>query len=162
MKIRGTNAIFLLATLCCVAVVVSLPHTASAQKKYYLTSKTYPANQVLKACASGYHMASVLELINPERLIYNYSVLYALYQGGDQGHGPPINVSGWVRSSNIPSLINASCEAGGLPWTDTSQSNNGAIATSTVFWDINDVATHAMAITNDFCDALRNVWCIQN
>jgi len=100
MKIRDISTTVFLVILCATAVLYQ-PRVASAQKQYYLTKNTYPANKALSACAPGYHMASIAELANPSALHYYYNYSQAYIMGAGQGQGPPTGGGGWIYSSQF-------------------------------------------------------------
>jgi hypothetical protein len=64
---------------------------------FYLTNFSRNANQVLTACAAGYHMASLWEIYDPSNLTYDTSHPEA-YVKADSGQGPPSLWYGWVRT----------------------------------------------------------------
>jgi len=57
-----------------------------AARKYYLTQTFHDGNEVLTACAVGYHMASLWEIQDPTSLRYD-NILG--FNRADSGSGPP-------------------------------------------------------------------------
>jgi hypothetical protein len=72
---------------------------AVSGRQYYLTAAGtyYDGSQATTACAEGYHMASMWELLDVSNLIYNTTLGFQ-HSSGDQGDGPPAHADGWVRS----------------------------------------------------------------
>jgi hypothetical protein len=68
-------------------------------RKFYLTQDGYDGSQALSACAQGYHMASLWEILDPSNLSYDTSLGATV---ADSGSGPP-NGSGWIRTGFIAS-----------------------------------------------------------
>jgi hypothetical protein len=69
-------------------------------RKYYLTQTTHTGGQSLSACAEGYHMASLWEILDPSNLSYDTSLGFTL---ADSGSGPPASSLGWIRTGNVDS-----------------------------------------------------------
>jgi len=68
---------------------------SSGLRGYYLTQSTYQGNETLTACASGYHFASLWEILDPSNLKYDTDLGMVR---DDSGQGPPSYVEGWVRT----------------------------------------------------------------
>ena len=78
------------------------------QRKYFLTQGIYTGAEALTACqqppapASGYHMASIWEILDPSNLLYDTAHGLTL---ADSGSGPPAGINGWVRSGAVANRI---------------------------------------------------------
>ncbi len=70
-------------------------NSARGTRKYYLTTTIHDGNEVLTACARGYHMASLWEIHDPTSLRYD-NVLG--FKRSDSGGGPPSGSFGWIRT----------------------------------------------------------------
>ena len=89
---------FLLAAFAAFAVT-GTAHAKSSSKSFYLTQTSFTGSQATTACATGYHMASIWEIVDPSNLTYNKTL--GLTQD-DTGFGPPSSVIGWVRTGDVP------------------------------------------------------------
>ncbi len=100
-------------------------------RKYFLTKDEYQGDQVLNACsavASGYHMASIWEILDPSNLQYDYQNGYTK---ADSGFGPPTGVFGWIRTGSdfdvdVDPYRAGLANCGG--WTTTTQLARGTVA----------------------------------
>ena len=71
-----------------IIILIAAASTASAEKarKFYLTQTGFTGSQALTACANGYHMASLWEILDPSNLRYNTTLGFTTQ---DSGFGPP-------------------------------------------------------------------------
>ena len=136
-------------------------------RKYYLTQGQYDGSEALSACADGYHMASLWEILDPSNLSYDTSL------GGtvaDSGFGPP-NGSGWIRTGFLASAGTpgadgtitpgaANCEA----WTSASSEGRGTTALIPVYGDTENEVTliSPWVARTTTCSARPRVWCVQD
>ena len=161
---KNRSIIATLVFVCvCAALVSTHPRVAYAQEKnYYLTKTLVQGNGVLTACASGYHVASFIELSDLSHLhdlthdadAFNYPADH------DQGDGPPLQAIGWIRSN---------CGAGGLGncnvWT--TNSSTPSVMGST-FYITSATSTSPVTVVIQLlfdetsCANSLGVWCIQN
>ncbi len=131
----------------------------AAGREYYLTYASVPdAAHALTACASGYHMASLWEILDTSSLKYNTG-LGAVRD--DSGQGPPAQWAGWVRtgygSGNAPTPGQANCNA----WTSNSASQNGTYAQLSSNWaSAKDIYVWLTYTT--LCSQAARVWCVQD
>jgi hypothetical protein len=135
---------------------------------YYLTKSTITGSKVLTACASGYHFASIWEILNTSDLHYNTTLGRT---NVNSGSGPPAltangtdadNPFGWIRSGgrDDPNCIN---------WTSSNRvdgGSEGTLALSPPQWAIDVGGGTATPVS---CDATFNgkpvaigVLCVQN
>jgi hypothetical protein len=94
---------------------------AHAQTKfYYVTPTGHKGNDVLEACAEGYHFASISELQNFSELAYDTEADLSDSSKFDHGHGFGLGYRAWVRSGYInDSAMN--CNG----WTTADSLNRG-------------------------------------
>ena len=71
------------------------PAVFTGMRKYYLTQTEVDGDETLTACASGYHMASLWEILDPSNLEYNTDLGFTR---DDSGAGPPSEGWGWIRT----------------------------------------------------------------
>ena len=134
---------------------------SNATRQFYLTKDTYSAVDAIDACASGYHFASLWEILDPSNLKYN-SVHGLILD--DSGSGPPSTHSGWVRtgygknSSGQVGLVN--CDA----WTSDSSSDDGSTAALVDDWtaDYEDLNVWQLSSANCSFDEYIYVWCVED
>jgi hypothetical protein len=137
------------------------PAAASGnQRKYYLTKPFVNGAHALGACAKGYHMASIYEIADLSDLSYRTDLgIHA----GDQGFGPPIIVTGWVRTGNtFPSADDAKGEANCLIWTSDSIGDFGT--TLSLSPNNQGLGLGPWVLGDNVCsDELQeHVWCVED
>lgn len=137
-------------------------------RRFYLTQEGYDGSQALSACADGYHMASLWEILDPSNLSYDTSLGATV---ADSGSGPP-NGSGWLRTGFIasagataadgtgPAAGSANCQA----WTSAGSEAHGTTALLPVYGDIEtDVTMISPWVARTArCSARPRVWCVQD
>jgi len=145
--------------------------TTAPARGYYLTKNTITGGNVLTACATGYHFASVWEILVTSDLHYNKTLGRT---NTNSGGGPPALAGGttfstapfgWIRVGGIgdPNCFN---------WTSSSAVNSGSAATLNFGsahepqWLIDNNTGGQTAIS---CDGTLSgtplpigVWCVQN
>ena len=125
--------------------------------QYYLTSGAYRGDQVLSACAPGYHMASLWEIVDTSNLRYNSTLGSTRL---DSGHGPPTAARGWVRtgsssdSTGTPGFSN--CHA----WTSGAHEDFGSRVYLPNDWTAGDQDFLGWAVEAARCEATLPVWCV--
>ena len=155
---------------------------AGNQRKYYLTRVQVTGSKALSACAAGYHMASLWEIVDTTALQYDTALGVTV---PDSGSGPPTDASdgfgfvsafGWVRtgSSSATNGQNAglsNCTA----WTSDSASDDGSSVGLYPVWqvDAKDPARltiapawraerNAQTVSPPKCSVPHHVWCAQD
>jgi hypothetical protein len=130
---------------------------STGMRKYYLTTDAYTGDQPTGAgvCASGYHMASLWEILDPSNLEYNADLGRAR---DDSGAGPP-TYDGWVRtgysSNNGTTAGQANCNS----WSTTD--GYGTRARMTSDWT-GTKHMHVWFVGTTGCSTSRYVWCVEN
>jgi hypothetical protein len=125
-------------------------------RQYYLTTSPSSATGAMTACASGYHLASLWEILDTSILDYNNNLGY---NQGDSGSGPPTYL-GWIQTghihsgSAIPGM--ASCEY----WSSNSSGLYGTLAQLPVNW----IGTylHLWDSQTAQCNESYHVWCVED
>lgn len=154
--------------------------TAPPKQRYYLTPTSHAADQALTACAEGFHMASLYEMVQPSALQYDTTLGLTT---PDSGQGPPTELLsepllplGWVRGgaqassaqiSGVPGASN--CNA----WTEATSAVHGSVAT--VWFDWTETGVFLVPFFADFkllwpwfvgtatCDFPGiSVWCVHD
>lgn len=124
--------------------------------QYYLTKDTYPGDQALAACALGFHMASLWEILDTSNLRYNARLGHTRR---DSGYGPP-TMSGWIRtgysSGSTGSPGTSNCHA----WTSGSGSDVGSYVFLPASWEAGIEDVHGWAVATAVCSLEIRVWCV--
>jgi hypothetical protein len=129
------------------------------QRRFYLTQTTPNGSQALTACAVGYHMAALYEILDPSN--FKYDTQLGLIRD-DSGSGPPTNVTGWIRTgsaangSGQPGFGN--CNA----WTSASLTDSGTAVALSIDFDSVQVISPWVAVTPTCSSAGIRVWCAQD
>jgi hypothetical protein len=130
-------------------------------RRFYLTPYWRYGNTALTACASGYHMASMWEILDSSNLEYNTDL--GNY-GGDSGQGPPAGgLKGWVRTGysgrHDPLAGQANCDA----WTSNSSAHYGTVVRLPDTWVNSGVDVHVWQVDVALCSSqLQPVWCVED
>jgi hypothetical protein len=142
-------------------VTASSPQAPAAvtadMRQYYLTKAAYTGNEPTGAgvCASGYHFASLWEILDPSNLEYNADLGWTR---DDSGAGPP-TYDGWVRtgysSNNSTTAGQANCSV----WSTTS--GYGTTARMTSDWT-GTKHMHVWFVHTNGCSYTRYVWCVED
>jgi len=141
--------------------VDSLAANNKGPRKFYLTVDRYAGDQVLTACAGGYHMASLYEILDPTDLRYNTELGL---RSADSGFGPPTEpwATGWIRTgyfANAGSPGASNCSF----WTSgVGSSDHGTIAFLNRVWNSPARAVSPWAAEEVGCNTLAHVWCVQD
>ncbi len=150
-------------------VTVASLNWASFRRRFYLTTDTYDGSQPLTACASGFHMASIWEILDVSNLVYDTSVGH---NNDDSGSGPPTSLPGWARTGdfagdasepNGPENCSAWTSTVGigtyvvLPRSDWKQIQNDNGVADLMPGDISPWAGYPLS-----CTASIRVWCVQD
>ena len=133
--------------------------SSSGMRRYYRTSDSFRPTEVFTACATGYHFASMWEILDPSNL--EYDTILGDYQA-DSGYGPLSARRGWVRtgynssSSGLPGQNNC------LAWTTNSGSYQGTSAELEDEWQSETGHVGPWIVSNDGCEVPVPVWCVED
>jgi hypothetical protein len=130
---------------------------STSMRQYYLASAVLDATQAISACASGYHMASLWEILDTSNLKYNATL--GLYQG-DSKPGPPTVWHGWVRTGYGSNNGNIVGQANCMAWTSTS--GNGTTAGLPSNWTAGSEDLHVWSVITSSCGSPAKVWCVED
>jgi hypothetical protein len=142
------------------------PLTRDPRRSFYLTQTKHDGSQALTACAAGYHMASLWEILDPSNLHYDTQLGQTTE---DSGFGPPTESGvsfagrGWIRTGvNATGSLEAgvaNCET----WTSASNTGRGTRVSLRDSWDSTIVTVispwHA---GTEQCSFPLSVWCVQD
>lgn len=130
--------------------------TRRGARRFYLTKTGFNGAQALTACATGYHMASRWELLDPSQLEYDNLLGW---RNGDNGFGLQAGAVGWIRTGWFSKTTNSGA---GLPncnvWISASASDWGTGAS--VDSDPDGLPVWSQNLNT--CDASRQVWCAED
>lgn len=152
-----------LALAVAIALLAAAPATAQKAKKalkrgFYVTLTNVRGDEVLTACAKGYHAASLWELLDVSSLRYHASHPDAKTRD-DSGEGPPGEWYGWVRTGIDAIAADQAGRANCNLWTTRETGQFGTIArlTTTV-----DGPVAPWDLTTWSCSGIAPVWCVSN
>ena len=135
-------------------------NSARAARKYYLTTTLHDGNEVLTACAGGYHMASLWEIQDPTSLRYD-NILG--FNRADSGSGPPSLAFGWIRTgwdsdeASVPGSSNCSAH------TSDSNFGEGTVVALHRLWGSDQTRVISPWTTSGVvCFETSRVWCVQD
>lgn len=133
----------------------------TGMRKYYLTANPYlRGNQTLTACAPGYHMASLWEILDPSNLEYDTDLGFVR---SDRGEGPPTHAYGWVRTGWDSATVTGTpgrdnCQL----WSTADSGANGTNARLPREWTAGSQDMHVWDVRQEPCSYQRPVWCVED
>lgn len=134
--------------------------SSSGARQYYMTLSAYPADSATSACAAGYHMASLWEILDPSGLVYNTSLGDSR---ADSGQGPPSGYAGWVHTGYSNNASTTPGQANCNGWSSNSAYDYGTVIGLAMDWvqtaNIGDV-WEAVALECDTGGV--SVWCVED
>jgi hypothetical protein len=129
-------------------------------RKFYLTdSDTIKGANALSACAAGYHMASLWEILDTSQLEYDSDQGYLR---ADCGSGPPSSVRGWVRTGYYSSASNTAGQANCNVWITSTIGNYGSTAQLPWDWTSGAQDIHVWEVGTLSCSNATHVWCVED
>jgi hypothetical protein len=131
------------------------PAVAGGVREYYLTTDTNNGANASTACITGYHMASMWEILDPSSLKYNTALGHTK---GDSGSGPPVE-RGWVRTGSDADNSDVVGRANCMAWTTTTGYGTTAILPNR--WEADWEDLLAWNVYTWQCDSTSaHVWCV--
>ena len=131
----------------------------ATEREYYLTYASVPdAAHALTACAGGYHMASLWEILDTSNLKYNTGLGAAR---DDSGQGPPAQLAGWVRTGDGSGSASTPGQANCNAWTSNEASHYGTYAQLSSNWASTENIDVWLTFTT-LCSSSARVWCVQD
>ena len=127
------------------------------QRAYYLSGPVLNATYALGACESGYHLASLWELLDTSNLAYNrQSGIFA----ADSGEGPPTVYEGWVRTGYGSNNSTTSGQANCNTWTATTGSGTTIALPSD--WINGTKHMGVWSAGTSACGSPGYAWCVED
>jgi len=139
------------------AVVAEFAATAP-ERRFYLTVGTHDGRDADTACAVGYHMAALWEILDVSNARYDTSLGYQM-PAGDCGEGPPSGVYGWVRTGGAPSVGAVPGSGNCAVWSQSYTGQWGSAAALPTAWT---GGGPGWVVGTRDCSIPRRVWCVQN
>ena len=129
-------------------------------RQYYLTpGYAHDGSTADTACDSGYHMASLWEILDTSNLKYNTDKGAAL---DDSGDGPPVApLAGWVRTGYISSTVNTAGQGNCGKWSSNDNSHYGTSVSLNSNWTAVQ-GVHVWYASTGTCDYSGRVWCVED
>lgn len=128
-------------------------------RKFYLTKTLYNGSGALSACAEGYHMASLWEILDPSHLRYDTELGFT-YE--DSGSGPPSS-GGWIRTGNFSNASDTPGFGNCNAWTSASSADSGSfVGLPTGFWANTARIISPWTAVAGQCNYLERVWCVED
>ena len=124
-----------------------------------MTDANYFTDQALTACASGYHMASLWEILDVSNLTYDYDHP-AAHTKTDSGFGPPSFWHGWVRTGQSSSGSSTTGSGNCLNWSTRSGSSNGVSVRLSRTWETAPGDIFTWDANTFACSIPGPVWCV--
>ncbi len=139
--------------------VPQAPEVASTgMRQYYLTQDIQiDGNEALAACAEGYHMASIWEIVDPSNLRYNVNLGRTQ---ADSGFGAISEFEGWVRTGYNNDISNVAGQGNCAVWSSDSGSAYGTSAYLPAAWTGTVPNLHVWKTNAWSCDTQMPVWCV--
>ena len=129
---------------------------------YYVTKDySYRTNAALTACGTGYHMASLWELLDVSHLTYDYNNP-AAQTSADSGYGPPSSWNGWVQTGYSSSTSATTGQGNCAAWTSIANTDNGVAVQLSWDWVSAPGNIVPWVTTSYACNFTGPVWCIGN
>jgi len=126
---------------------------------FYLTNTFHFPDQALIACASGYHMASLWEILDVSNLSYDYDHPDA-HTKDDSGFGPPSSWYGWIRTGWSSSTSTTTGTGNCQNWSSRSGSDSGVSVRLSRLWETAPGDIAPWDASSFSCNLTGPVWCM--
>jgi hypothetical protein len=128
---------------------------------FYVTDINFFSIDALTACASGYHMASLWEILDVSNLVYAYNHPDA-HVKDDSGQGPPSFWYGRVRTGQDASGSATAGMGNCDNWTSNSSADSGVFVRLSRTWETAPGDIGTWDATSFTCNLVGPVWCIED
>jgi hypothetical protein len=135
--------------------------SGAGSRRFYLSTLTRYGNAALTSCQSGYHMASLWEILDVSNLTYASDVPTSVLRD-DMGSGPPAGSVGWVRTGYSSSGSSTPGTGNCNNWTSSSGSNYGTAVRLTNTWESPPDPVGLWSFESFACNINVQVWCIED
>ena len=127
--------------------------------EYYLTKTWTDGDSALTTCTTGYHTASLWEIIDVSNLQYDTTLGLTLT---DSGSGPPATYYGWVRTGSLSGNSTTPGQGNCNAWTSKSGSHYGTTVALADDWTAAGVLVAPWGAFVYKCDTELHVWCMED
>jgi hypothetical protein len=136
-------------------------------RRYYVTQTNHNGAEAdgtdgngAGVCASGYHFASLWEILDPSNLKYDTDLGLTV---DDSGQGPPsYSVHwGWVRTGYYSSTSSTAGYGNCNVWTSSNNSHSGTCVCLPGDWQAGQ-GIHVWEVTWAPCGFSFYVWCVED
>lgn len=129
-------------------------------RHYYLTEGGETGKNADEACTSGYHMASMWEILDVSNLIYETELGDA---EDDTGEGPPTSWFGWIRTGYTSSGDSTPGKGNCRAWSNDDRDDHGTFAYLPDDWTWTGGSNiGAWKVGALRCDYAPQVWCVED
>lgn len=143
--------------------------SSSGLRKFYRTRDAYSPTVASTACGTGYHFASMWELLDPSNL--EYAGEHPDAWGGplyDMGEGPVTGADGLAIQAYVRTGYNVAPDPLGYPgqancngWTSDDASDHGTVAGLTHQWGTaEDLFVWNVGVNT--CNTRTGIWCVED
>ena len=133
--------------------------SSTGMREYYLTNSSYAGAAALTACAPGFHMASLWEILDLSNLAYNSE--YGDTKP-DSGNGPPTFQDGWVRTGFAANTTDSQGRGNCDAWTSSALDDFGTLVWLPDVWDAGTAEIHTWIAGWASCASIQQVWCVED
>jgi hypothetical protein len=146
-----------------VEALIAAASAADSRRAFYVTTTVHDGDEASGACDSGFHMASIWEILDPSNLRYDTG---RGITRSDSGSGAPQSVVGWIRTGNTASTSNTPGIGNCDGWSDDSSGSSGTYALlpdpGSLSWGATAIRISPWTAVAWFCSEELQVWCVED
>jgi len=146
-----------------VDALVATAAAADSRRWYYVTTSPVAGAEPDEECATGFHMASMYELLDMSNLRYDTTRGVTM---ADSGSGPPRWTKGWVRTGNDAEDGNYRGLANCLAWSSSDEGHYGTVVEvnqpTVDTWHSSSITISPWYSSTLTCNENSSVWCIED
>jgi hypothetical protein len=135
--------------------------SGAGSRRFYLSTLTRYGNAALTSCTTGYHMASMWEILDVSNLTYNADLPTSKTRD-DMGSGPPSGMVGWIRTGYSSSGSSTPGTGNCKNWTSALSGDYGTAVRLTATWDTPPDPVNLWSFESFTCDINVSVWCVED
>lgn len=129
---------------------------ADGMRRFYLAPAVPNATQAIGGCETGYHFASLWEILDTSNFSYD-TALGVL--SGDSASGPPAGYEGWVRTGYVANSGTTPGQANCSAWGATT--GNGTTVRLPSDW-ATGAELHVWDVGIAACGTPAYIWCVED
>lgn len=137
-------------------------------RKYYLRMGPLDGDEVLSACATGFHTANLFEFSQLSNLGYASDQPDGYTGGADRGTGAPAQGEGWIRTGTSASPSSTPGRGNYWLWTSDDVADSGTVVRLSSEWASPLPAGYAQVLGTPWAARTiarsdgRGIWCIED